>query len=266
MELRDRPIGVFDSGLGGISVLQACTALLPAEDFLFFGDSANAPYGERSLDEVRALTMAGAEHLLAKGVKAIVVACNTATSAAIGLLRATWPTMPIVGIEPAVKPAATAEGSSTVLVMATPLTIHEDKYQKLAAAVCDQANVLSLPCRGLAGMVEAGQWSGPALDHYLQELFLPFRYCNVEYIVLGCTHYPFIRDAIAQNFGRPVRIIDGSLGTARQLQRQLDAADLRTARTDRPGRVVLENSLPEKDEMARILFARSTLDKAAETG
>ena len=221
MEKRERPIGVFDSGLGGISVLRACVSLLPRENFLFFRRLrqrplwGKAPGGGPPPDGGRRGPAPG------PGVKAIVVACNTATSAAIGLLRQAHPELPIIGIEPAVKPAAQADNSSSVIVMATPLTIREDKYQRLAAAFCDQADVISLPCKGLAEMVEQGIFDGPVLDAYLQELLLPFRYCNVDYIVLGCTHYPFVRQAIARNFGRPVSIIDGSDGTARQLRRQL---------------------------------------------
>ena len=253
MDKRDRPIGVFDSGLGGISVLRACVELLPNEDFLFFGDSANAPYGEKSLAQVRALTVACADRLLRQGVKAIVVACNTATSAAITLLRQSHPDLPIIGIEPAVKPAASAQDSSSVLVLATPLTIHQEKYQQLAASLQHEANVISLPCRGLAEMVEAGMLDGPELDHYLEELLLPFRYCNVEYIVLGCTHYPFVREAIRRAFGRPVEIIDGSGGTARQLKRQLQRAELLTSRTG-PGTVTFQNSLPAKVRVSEALF------------
>ena len=250
---RDSPIGVFDSGLGGVSVLRACAALLPHEDFLFFGDSANAPYGEKTLDQVRALTLQRVESLLDRGVKAVVVACNTATSAAIALLRERWPEVPVIGIEPAVKPAAQAGDSSQVLVLATPLTIHEEKYQNLAAAFCHEANVISLPCKGLAELVEEGHRDDPLIDAYLQELFLPFRHCGVEYIVLGCTHYPFVEKAIRKNFGRPVEIIDGSEGTARQLRRQLEAADL-LSRRSRPGEIVFENSLPGKAEVSRRLF------------
>lgn len=253
MKDRDSPIGVFDSGVGGVSVLRACAALLPHEDFLFFGDSANAPYGEKTLDQVRALTLWRVGELADRGVKAVVVACNTATSAAIGLLRGRYPHLPVIGIEPAVKPAAQAGDSSQVIVMATPLTIHEEKYQKLAAAFCHEAGVISLPCKGLAELVESGHREGPVLDAYLQELFLPFRHCSVEYIVLGCTHYPFVADAIRKNFGRPVELIDGSQGTARQLRRQLARRGLLSARPG-PGRVVFENSLPEKAEASRALF------------
>lgn len=253
MEQREQPIGVFDSGLGGISVLRACVALLPQEKFLFFGDSAHAPYGEKSLEQVRQLTVAAVDRLLAQHVKAVVVACNTATSAAIGLLRQAHPDLPIIGIEPAVKPAAQAVDNSSVIVMATPLTIREDKYQTLAAAFSHETDVISLPCKGLAEMVERGIFSGSELDRYLQDLFLPFRYCNVGAIVLGCTHYPFVRRAIARNFGRPVSIIDGSEGTARQLRRQLDRAGLRTSRTER-GTVTFQNSRPDKLAMSQTLF------------
>lgn len=253
MDKRDLPIGVFDSGLGGISVLRACVELLPHENFLFFGDSANAPYGEKSLAQVRALTVACADRLLRQGIKAMVVACNTATSAAITLLRQSHPDLPIIGIEPAVKPAALADNSSSVLVMATPLTIHQEKYQQLAASVRHEANVISLPCKGLAEMVESGMLDSPALNRYLEELLLPFRYCDVDYIVLGCTHYPFVRAAIRRAFGRPVEIIDGSAGTARQLGRQLEKAGLLSQRAG-AGTVVFQNSLPAKIRTSEVLF------------
>ena len=230
-ERQDAPIGVFDSGLGGISVLRACADLLPQEDFLYFGDSANAPYGERSLEEVRALSMAAADRLLKQGVKALVVACNTATSSAIVLLRQTHPELPIIGIEPAVKPAAQGGSGSAVLV------------------------VISLPCPGLAERIEQGHFEDETLDAYLQDLFRPYRDRDVEYIVLGCTHYPFIRRAIAKNFGRPVTIIDGSQGTARQLRRQLQARGWLTRRT-RPGTVTFQNSDPEKIALSKTLFLR----------
>mgnify|MGYP000120167932 FL=1 len=193
--------------------------------------------------------------LLKQGVKALVVACNTATSSAIVLLRQTHPELPIIGIEPAVKPAAQGGSGSAVLVMATPLTIREDKYQKLAASFCDLADVISLPCPGLAERIEQGHFEDETLDAYLQDLFRPYRDRDVEYIVLGCTHYPFIRRAIAKNFGRPVTIIDGSQGTARQLRRQLQARGWLTRRT-RPGTVTFQNSDPEKIALSKTLFLR----------
>ena len=196
--------------------------------------------------------------LLKQGVKALVVACNTATSSAIVLLRQTHPELPIIGIEPAVKPAAQGGSGSAVLVMATPLTIREDKYQKLAASFCDLADVISLPCPGLAERIEQGHFEDETLDAYLQDLFRPYRDRDVEYIVLGCTHYPFIRRAIAKNFGRPVTIIDGSQATARQLRRQLQARGWLTRRT-RPGTVTFQNSDPEKIALSKTLFLRSDI-------
>ena len=138
-------------------------------------------------------------------------------------------------------------------MLATPLTIQEDKYQKLAAAFCDQANVISLPCKGLAELVEQGHLEDEVMDDYLQDLFLPFRHCSVEYIVLGCTHYPFVRSAIRKNFGRPVEIIDGSGGTARQLKRQLEQAGLLSQR-EAPGQVTFVNSRPEMIAKCRELY------------
>ncbi|MFR1233581.1 MAG: glutamate racemase [Evtepia gabavorous] len=158
MEAQARPIGVFDSGLGGISVLRACVRLLPQENFLFFGDSANAPYGEKSLDQVRALTLSAVDRLLEQGVKGIVVACNTATSAAIGLLRQLHPGLPIIGIEPAVKPAALAAGSSSVIVMATPSPsgrINTKSWPPLSAATPTSS---PCPARGWRRW-----WSGASL-------------------------------------------------------------------------------------------------------
>lgn len=231
MEAQARPIGVFDSGLGGISVLRACVRLLPQENFLFFGDSANAPYGEKSLDQVRALTLSAVDRLLAQGVKGIVVACNTATSAAIGLLRQLHPGLPIIGIEPAVKPAALAAGSSSVIVMATPLTIREDKYQKLAAAFCGHANVISLPCKGLAEMVEQGIFDGPVLDAYLQDLLLPSGTATSTILFWAAPTIPSSErpspaiSAVPSPSSTAVRAPPG------QLRRQLEAASLLTDRT-----------------------------------
>lgn len=221
MEAQARPIGVFDSGLGGISVLRACVRLLPQENFLFFGDSANAPYGEKSLDQVRALTLSAVDRLLEQGVKGIVVACNTATSAAIGLLRQLHPGLPIIGIEPAVKPAALAAGSSSVIVMATPLTIREDKYQKLAAAFCGHANVISLPCKGWAEMVERGIFDGPVLDAYLQDLSCLSGTATSTILFWAVPTIPSSERPSPAISAVPSPSSTGSEGTARQLRRQL---------------------------------------------
>ena len=154
------PIGVFDSGVGGISVLRELVAQMPNENYIFFGDSKNAPYGTKTLEEVQKLTCADAEYLLSRGVKALVVACNTATSAAIRILREKYADMPVIGIEPALKPAVHAGGHPRVLVMATPMTLREEKFHALMQRFESDAEILRLPCPGLVEYVEQGVLEG----------------------------------------------------------------------------------------------------------
>ena len=154
------PIGVFDSGVGGISVLRELVAQMPNENYIFFGDSKNAPYGTKTLEEVQQLTCADAEYLLSRGVKALVVACNTATSAAIRILREKYADMPVIGIEPALKPAVRAGGHPRVLVMATPMTLREEKFHALMQRFESDAEILRLPCPGLVEYVEQGVLEG----------------------------------------------------------------------------------------------------------
>ena len=158
------PIGVFDSGVGGISVLRELVAQMPNENYIFFGDSKNAPYGTKTLEEVQKLTCADAEYLLSRGVKALVVACNTATSAAIRILREKYADMPVIGIEPALKPAVHAGGHPRVLVMATPMTLREEKFHALMQRFESDAEILRLPCSGLVEYVEQGVLEGAELE------------------------------------------------------------------------------------------------------
>ncbi len=153
------PIGVFDSGAGGISVLKRLWALMPNEHYLYYGDSANAPYGVRPVKEIRDLTFASVEHLLDEGCKAIVLACNTATSAAAAELRETYPDVPIIGLEPALKPAALLGDRPTVVVMATPLTLREAKFQALADRFSDRCELIRLPAPELVTLVEQNKIS-----------------------------------------------------------------------------------------------------------
>jgi len=238
---RDAPIGVFDSGLGGISVLRELVCQLPHEDFLYFGDSANAPYGPRSAGEVRTLSRAAAVRLLDAGCKALVVACNTATAAAISLLRGTWPEVPVVGIEPALKPAAAHREGARVLVLATEMTLRENKFSKLLERYGRGALVSCLAAPGIVEFVERGETDGPALDAYLRELLAPYRGEPLDAVVLGCTHFPFARRAIARALGRPVAFYDGAPGTARETRRRLEASGLLSSRSGQ-GRVELTNS------------------------
>lgn len=231
------PIGMFDSGVGGISVLREAVSHLPGERFIFYGDTLHAPYGTRSREEVFSLSRAVVEELLARGVKAIVIACNTATSAAAARLRAEYP-LPIIGMEPALKPASLLHRDGVVLSLATPGTIHGEKYAQLFSRYGD--GVISLPCPGLMEFAERGEMQSEELSRYLARLFAPFQEKEVEAIVLGCTHYVFLKRAIGAFFpGTP--LIDGNLGTVRQLERRLAEKDL-LAPHDASGGVTLLSS------------------------
>lgn len=220
------PIGFFDSGLGGISVLKGTRALLPGEDYLYFGDSANAPYGVRTVAEVQELSCRAAEKLLAEGAKALVIACNTATSAAVQLLREKYPSLCIIGTEPAIKPAVQACPGGRVLVMATAMTLQEQKFMDLWQLLRDQAEIVPVPCTGLMEFVERGVLSGDEVEKFLLEKLEPFTKVPVDAVVLGCTHYPFLLSAIRRVIGNAPRIFDSADGIARQLQRRLEEEGL----------------------------------------
>ena len=256
MERFDLPVLFFDSGVGGISILRRSVRLLPCEDYLYFGDSLHAPYGVRSLGEVRELCLNALEPLIARGVKALVVACNTATSAAIGALRERCPDLIVIGTEPAIKPAVERHEGGRILVMATPMTLKEEKFLALQAQYQPRAEIIPLPCPGLMEFVEQGVTSGGAVEGYLLDKLEPYRNVPVSAIVLGCTHYPFLTGAIRRIVGRHVEIIDGADGVAQQLRSRLAAENLLSARTE-PGRVTFENSLdqPEILELCRTLLS-----------
>jgi glutamate racemase len=255
-----RPIAVFDSGVGGISVLRELVRIMPNENYIYYGDSKNAPYGTKTLEEVRTLTRAHANELFSQGAKGLVVACNTATSAAVRVLREEYPTIPIVGIEPAVKPAVSFAEHPRVLVLATPMTIREEKFKRLMARYEDQGEIIPLPCPGLMNFVERGDLDGDDLQKYLTELLFAFQEDPVDAVVLGCTHYPFLKQQIAAVLGEQVRIFDGGEGTAREMKRRLSEAHLLSGSASR-GEVFFDNSLDgdqkqEKIRLCRLLLAR----------
>ena len=251
----EQPIGVFDSGVGGISVLREIAALLPAEDYIYYGDSANAPYGVRPTEEIRRLTTAVFEKLIAQGVKAIVIACNTASSAAGEYLREKYPQLPIIAIEPALKPAVLSQKHGTVLVLATAATLREHKFQHLMKLYEDQAEILDFACPEIVEAVEQGAIDSPALRASLTKRFAAVRDRGVRSIVLGCTHYPFVRRMIQEIAGPEVGIFDGAAGTARQLARQLEDWNLLRA-AGRQGKISWQNSSsdPALLELSRKLF------------
>lgn len=235
------PIGFFDSGLGGISVLKGTMELLPGEDYLYFGDSLNAPYGVRTVEEVRQLSLAAAEHLLAKGAKALVIACNTATSAAASVLRQKYPQLTIIGTEPAIKPAVQACPGGRILVLATAMTLQEQKYLDLWEQFRELANIVPVPCTGLMEFVERGILSGDEVESFLLEILEPFTKVPVDAVVLGCTHYPFLKGTLRKILGKAPAIFDSADGVARQLRRRLEDQGLLRGR-ERGGTVVFENS------------------------
>ena len=221
MSTDNRPIGVLDSGLGGISVLRELVKLMPGEDFIYYGDSANAPYGTRTPEEVIDLTKKDVEFLLERGAKAIVVACNTATSVAIKELRAAYEeVLPVIGIEPALKPAVKAKEHSKVVVMATPMTLSQTKFNSMMHIYEDDANIIKMPCPGLVEYIESGVLDGPVLDAYLEKQFAPYDKAEIDAVVLGCTHYPLIREVIQKHLPG-VFVYDGGFGTAKQTKRRL---------------------------------------------
>ena len=241
MEQMQQPIGVFDSGLGGISVLRELVAFLPNENYLYLGDSKHAPYGTKSLQEVQELTCNNIEYLIGKGAKAIVVACNTATSAAIQILREHHKDMPIIGIEPALKPAVLQKEHPNVLVMATPMTLREEKFHALMKRYENQAEIISLPCPGLVEFVERGELEGEALEAYFKKLFAPFAEKKIDSAVLGCTHYPLVKNVIQKMLGDSVTLFDGGEGTAHETYRRLKEKNLLNT-TPQKGTVIFENT------------------------
>lgn len=235
------PIAVIDSGVGGISVLRELVDMLPNENYIYFGDSANAPYGTKSKEEVLNITRRNLEMLVSKGIKALVIACNTATSAAAKVLREEYPRLPIIGIEPAIKPASMVCENPRVLVMATPLTLREEKFLSLVGRFSDSAEFISLPCPSLVELIEKGDLESEDIDSYLTHLFSPYVSLHIDALVLGCTHYPHIKHMIAKHFPPCVHIIDGGAGTARQTMNRLRELGLLNPSPSR-GRVEILNS------------------------
>ncbi len=255
-----RPIGVFDSGVGGISVLKELTRLMPHENFIYFGDSANAPYGTKPFSQVEELTCHTAEYLLSQGAKALVIACNTATAAAVHLVREKHPDIPVIGIEPALKPAVLHSPGGIVVVLATNVTLAEPKFLKLMQACKDQAHIYTIGCPDIVTHVEAGDTTSDALKDYLTERLRLALYevpdaklSDIDAVVLGCTHYPFVRNLLKEILREDCFIVDGGEGTARETLRQLRNHSL-TNESDTNGTVTIQNSDSTRIDLAKALF------------
>ena len=246
-------IAVFDSGVGGVSVLRELRRLCPGERFYYFGDSANAPYGRMTTQEVRALTLAAGKKLLIdRDCKALVVACNTATAAAITDLRAAYPDRIIVGIEPALKLACDRHPGGTVGIMATDVTLREQKLAALMERVKRDCTVLRVHAPGVVELVEAGKCDTDEAVALMEQLLGPY-VGKLSALVLGCTHYPFMKKAMARVLGDGVELLDGGEGTARETRRRLSEAGLLC---EDGGGLIVENSSgdPEKIALTRRLL------------
>lgn len=254
MSQKDNFIAVFDSGVGGISVLRHLKRLMPGERYLYFGDSANAPYGSRPTEEIRALSLAAAENLVAQGCKALVVACNTATSAAIDALRQKYPDLIVVGIEPALKPATDRFPGGCIGVLATEATLRLEKFHNLLEHYGAHCQVVRLPAPGLVELIEQGSTDGGAVDALLRPILEPWK-DKLDALVLGCTHYPFAEKAIRRILGENVLLIDGGEGTARETKRRLEAADLLRSGS---GEIIWQNSRNDPEITA---LCQSLLEK-----
>jgi glutamate racemase len=217
-------IGIFDSGIGGLTVAAAIRQALPAERLLYFGDNAHVPYGERTAEEIQALSTAITDALVAKGCHAIVVACNTASSAALVALRHKYPHLPIVGMEPAVKPAVEHTRTGVVGVLATKATVEGRALADVVERFAQGVEVIRQPCTGLAQRIDAGQFDGPELEALLRGWVEPMLERNIDALVLGCTHYPLVRPLIERIAGSGVRVIEPSLAIARRLGQLLPPA------------------------------------------
>ncbi|MBQ9988461.1 MAG: glutamate racemase [Clostridia bacterium] len=224
------PIGVFDSGAGGLATLHSLVQALPNESFIYYGDSLHAPYGVRPREEICALSLDCARFLAQKGCKALVVACNTASSAAVETLRAEFE-MPIVAMEPAIRPAAKLIKNGYVLVMATYMTLHQTRYINRIRELEIEDRTLSVPCPKLVEAVERGITSGHEAEAEIQTYLAPYADKTVDAIVLGCTHFLHMKQAVRNVSARlwpQAQVIDGDEGTARQLVRILDNAGIRS--------------------------------------
>lgn len=217
---KNQPIGVFDSGVGGISVLKHIHALLPTEQLVYMADSQHAPYGNKDAAFIQMRCMKMAERLIAQQVKAIVVACNTATAAVISQMRSQY-NLPIIGMEPAIKPAVAASKNGKVGVLATVATLKSAQFSALLESYAKNAQIYQQGCEGLVDLIEQGERDGTAIHALLSRFCAPLIAAGVDTIVLGCTHYPFIKPVIQQLVGDDVAVIDTGAAVAKQLQRRL---------------------------------------------
>jgi len=221
------PLGIFDSGVGGLSVLRAVRAQMPEESVIYFGDQGHIPYGPRAMEQIRDFSEAITNFLLEHNAKLIVVACNTASAAALKYLREKFPDAPFVGMEPAVKPAAEITQTGRVGVLATPATFQGALYASVVERFANGVELFQNTCDGLVGQIERGNLNGSETRKILESALQPMLEKNIDTVVLGCTHYPFVIPLVQEIVGKNVRVIDPAPSVAKQAKRLLEAGGLR---------------------------------------
>jgi glutamate racemase len=247
-------IGVFDSGVGGLSILDEALRQLPQHDYIYLADSANAPYGEKSSEWIAARSLVLCRHLANQGCDAIVVACNTATAQAIAQIR-TELSIPIIGVEPGIKPAAMQSQNGIVGVLATEATLRSDKFNALLATLPDDCRFIKQSGAGLVPLIEAGKADSEETLDLLGKHLEPILDAGSDTLVLGCTHYPFLRNAIRKLLGDSINLIDTSDAVVRQLKRQLESIQL-THHTEKHGSVLFISS---KNAVSLLAMAKDLL-------
>jgi glutamate racemase len=221
-----RPIGIFDSGVGGLTVANAISLLLPNEAILYIGDTARIPYGNKSKDDIEKFSLEMTKFLLDKDCKAIVIACNTASAYALEAVRNTYPDIPVIAMEPAVKPAIEQSKTGAIGVLATLGTLKSDRYSHLKDKFGQGIQILENPCLGLVDNIEAGKWNDPETVLLLETILKPMVDAQVDHIVLGCTHYPIVIPLIANIMGDSVQLVNPAPAIAKQVYRQLAERNL----------------------------------------
>lgn len=251
MQNSTSPIGIFDSGVGGLSVLRAVRAEMPEESVIYFGDQGHIPYGPRPMEQIRDFSEAITRFLLAHDAKIIVVACNTASAAALKYLRETFPDVSFVGMEPAVKPAAENTQTGKVGVLATPATFQGALYASVVERFANGVELFQNTCSGLVQEIEQGNLQGQETRRILEDALLPMLEKNIDTVVLGCTHYPFVIPLIQQIVGDTVRVIDPAPAVAKQVRRVLEAKEIKR-KADARGDVKFYTS-GDPDELKALL-------------
>jgi len=228
--MKNQPIGIFDSGVGGTSIWKEVIKLLPNENTIYLADSKNAPYGEKSSDKILSLSIKNTEFLISKGCKLIIVACNTATTNAIDYLRKTY-NIPFIGIEPAIKPAALLSKTGAIGILATKGTLTSKLFEKTAAEYTKNITIIEQDGEGLVPLIEDGKLNSVELNELLTKYLKPMLNFNIDHLVLGCTHYPYLIPQIKEIIGSDIKIIDSGEAVAKQTKAVLEKLNLIATKT-----------------------------------